>query len=289
MRILVTGSEGQLGRCLQLAAAESENEYIFNDVDDLDITDAKAVELGIKVNCFDVIINCAAFTDVERAERQEDIAALVNGAAVGNLARAAKYNDVTLIHISTDYVFNGSSNRPLKETDIVEPQSAYGRTKLLGEKEISDSGCKSLIIRTAWLYSEFGHNFVKTMLKLTSERKRLSVVFDQIGSPTYARDLADALVYIVDNRLYEGREGIYHYTDEGVCSWFDLAKMSAEIAENNNCLITPCHTDEYPSVAVRPFYSVLDKTKFKDTFGLYIPYWVDSLRRCIEKLKEYEN
>lgn len=288
MRILVTGSEGQLGRSLQLAAAQSENEYIFNSVDDLDITDAEAVELGIKVNCFDVIINCAAFTDVERAESQEDIATSVNGTAVGNLARAAKANNVTLIHISTDYVFNGFSYSPLKETDIVEPQSAYGRTKLLGEIEIENSGCKSLIIRTAWLYSEFGRNFVKTMLKLSSERDRLSVVFDQIGTPTYARDLADALVYIIDNKLYESKEGIYHYTNEGVCSWFDLAKMIAEIAENNDCLIVPCHTDEYPSVAVRPFYSVLDKTKFKNTFGLHIPYWVDSLRRCIEKLKEYE-
>lgn len=289
MRILVTGSEGQLGRSLQLAAAESDNEYIFNDVDDLDITDAEAVELGLKVNCFDVIINCAAFTDVERAERQEDIAAMVNGEAVGNLARAAKANGVTLIHISTDYVFDGSANLPLKETDIVNPQSAYGRTKLLGEQAIADSGCKNLIIRTAWLYSEFGRNFVKTMLRLTSERERLSVVFDQIGTPTYAGDLAEALVSIVDNKMYEGRDGIYHYSNEGVCSWFDLAKMTAEIAGNGDCRIAPCHTEDYPAVAVRPSYSVLDKSKIKNTFGLTIPYWIDSLRKCIDNVKNYED
>lgn len=280
MRILVTGSEGQLGRSLQIAAVNSGNEYVFTDVKGLDITDAKAVDSIIKSNCFEVIINCAAFTDVERAEDQEEIAARINGEAPGNLARAARDNDITLIHISTDYVFDGKSNTPLSEDSAVAPSSAYGRTKLLGEKAIAESGCKALIIRTAWLYSEFGRNFVKTIIRLSKERESLSVVFDQIGSPTYALDLAEALVYIVDNRLYKGRVGIYHYTNEGVCSWYDFAKMAVKFAGDKACNIQPCRSTEYPSKVTRPSYSVLDKSKIKNTFNLKIPYWADSLRKC---------
>lgn len=289
MRILVTGAGGQLGRSIRKAANSSENEYIFNDADDLDITNPEAVRLGVMCNDFQMIVNCAAFTDVDRAEEQEDIAYRINATASGYLAKAARDNGIPLISISTDYVFGGDcGNIPLRETDPVNPTGAYGRTKLSGEKAIIDSGCHYIIIRTAWLYSEFGRNFVKTMLDLTSSRPELKVVFDQIGSPTYARDLAEAIVDIIDNGKYRGNDGIYHYSDEGICSWFDLAKMTAEIAGNDRCDIRPCHTDEYPMKAVRPSFSALDKTKFKETFGLRIPYWVDSLRKCIANIQNPE-
>lgn len=285
MRILVTGSDGQLGQSIRTAAKDSENEYIFYDVDDLDITDPEAVSLGVKCNNFDVIVNCAAFTDVERAEDQEAIAAKVNGDAVAYLAQAAKDNDVTLIHISTDYVYDGNGNTPLSEDARIAPCNAYGRTKLLGEQAIADSGCSALILRTAWLYSEYGHNFVKTMKRLSAERRNLSVVFDQTGTPTYARDLAEAIVAIIDRKLFEGREGTYNYSNDGVCSWFDLASLTARLAGNDGCDIAPCRTVDYPTKAIRPVYTVLDKSKFKNTFGLSIPYWTDSLRKCIDRLK----
>lgn len=284
MRILVTGSKGQLGNSIRRAAIRSANEYIFKDVDDLDITDPEAVSLDIKVNCYDVIVNCAAFTDVERAERQEDIAAMINGNSVAYLARAAKDNDVTLIHISTDYIFDGNACAPIKETAVALPCNAYGRTKRLGEQAVLKSGCKALVFRTAWLYSEFGNNFVKTMMRLTAERSEVRVVVDQTGSPTYARDLAETIVGIIDSRKFDGKEGIYNYTDEGVCSWFDLAKMTAELAGNNNCNVQPCLSSEYPSPVHRPSYSVLDKTKVKSVFDIEIPYWIDSLRQCINTL-----
>ncbi len=288
MRILVTGSEGQLGRCIRDASLNSTNEYIFNDVDDLDITDEEAVDLSLKVNDFDVVINCAAFTDVERAESLEDIALSINGKGVGNLARSARDNGVTLIHISTDYVFDGKGNRPLTESDSASPCGAYGRTKLAGEKEIIDNGCSALIVRTAWLYSEYGKNFVKTIRRLAGERDKLNVVADQIGTPTYAGDLAKAIVGIVDSGKFKGREGVYHYSNEGVCSWYDLAKMTAEISGCDSCSISPCHSDEYPSKVQRPTCSILDKTKIKTTFGLEIPYWIDSLRVCIDRLKSID-
>lgn len=284
MRILVTGSEGQLGNSIRLAASRSANEYIFKDVDDLDITDPEAVALDIKVNRYDVIVNSAAFTDVERAERQEDIAAMINGTSVAYLARAAKENGVTLIHISTDYVFDGNACTPISETSVTSPCNAYGRTKLLGEQAILESGCKALVFRTAWLYSEFGNNFVKTMMRLTAERSDVRVVADQTGTPTYARDLAELIVNIIDSRKFEGREGIYNYTDEGVCSWFDLAKMTAELAGNIDCNVQPCRSREYPSIVNRPSYTVLDKTKVKTVFDVRIPYWIDSLRQCINTL-----
>ena len=285
MRILITGAEGQLGKSIRDAAEGSANEYIFTDVDDLDITDAEAVSLSFKVNDVDIVVNCAAFTDVERAERQEDIAYTVNCIATENIARSARENDMTYIHISTDYVFDGKGNLPLTEEDRPSPCGAYGRTKYAGEKAISESGCRALIIRTAWLYSEYGRNFVKTMRRLSSERDSLKVVMDQIGSPTYAGDLAKAIVTIIDRKLYAGNEGLYHYSNLGVCSWFDLARMTAEYSGNTACRIDPCRSNEYPSAVERPTYSVLDKTKFLSTFGIEIPYWVDSLRKCINRLE----
>lgn len=288
MRILVTGAEGQLGRCIRDASAGSADEYIFTDVDDVDITDREAVRLCLQVNDFDVVINCAAFTDVERAETQEDIALKVNGDAVRNLAEAAREFGVTLIHISTDYVFDGQTNVPVSEDAAAAPCGAYGRTKLAGERYIAESGCNALIIRTAWLYSEYGRNFVKTMFNLTNERDHLKVVVDQIGSPTYARDLADAIVRILESRVYKGREGVYHYSNTGVCSWFDLASMTARLSEHSDCKIAPCRSSEYPSKVVRPTYSVLDKSKFISTFGIAIPYWVDSLAECVKRLKQSE-
>ena len=285
MRILVTGADGQLGQSIQDAAARSVNEYIFTDVDDVDITDREAVDLCLRVNNFDVVINCAAFTDVERAEDQEAIAYNINCKAVGYLAHAAKENDVVLIHISTDYVFNGNGNQPIGEGNTVVPCSAYGRTKLAGEEVIKDSGCKAIVIRTAWLYSRYGRNFVKTMERLSREKDSLNVVVDQIGSPTYARDLAEAIVKIVDSGEFKGRLGTYHYSNLGVCSWYDLAKMTAELAGNMVCDIRPCRSSEYPSKVCRPSYSVLDKSKIIETFGIEIPYWVDSLRDCVEKIK----
>ena len=288
MRILVTGAEGQLGRCIRDASARSADEYIFTDVDDVDITDREAVRLCLQVNDFDVVINCAAFTDVERAETQEDIALKINGDAVRNLAETAREFGVTLIHISTDYVFDGQTNVPVAEDAAAAPCGAYGRTKLVGERYIAESGCNALIIRTAWLYSEYGRNFVKTMFNLTNERDHLKVVVDQIGSPTYARDLADAIVRIIESRLYKGREGVYHYSNAGVCSWFDLASMTARLSEHSDCNIAPCRSSEYPSKVVRPTYSVLDKSKFISTFGIAIPYWVDSLAECVKRLKQSE-
>ena len=289
MRILVTGGNGQLGTCLKIAAENSANEYIFTDVDDIDITDPEAVELGVSSNNFDIIVNCAAYTNVEKAEEQADFAEKLNADAVGYLADAAKKNGCTLIHISTDYVFGGNQgNTPRNETEPTNPTGVYGVTKLHGEQKIANSGCKAIIIRTAWLYSEFGKNFVKTMLNLTATKPELKVVIDQTGTPTYARDLANAIVDIIDNGKYEGNEGIYHYSDEGICSWFDFTKEIAELSGHCNCDIQPCKSSEFPSPVERPSYSVLDKTKFKDTFHLKIPYWKDSLKICIKNLESNE-
>lgn len=285
MRILVTGSEGQLGNCMQRASLSASNEYIFKDVDDLDITDAEAVALDIKVNNYDVIVNCAAYTNVERAEEQPEIAERINAEAVGYIAKAARDNGVTLIHISTDYVFGGNTNNtPCDETQPTNPTGVYGLTKLHGEQAIANSGCHYIIIRTAWLYSEFGKNFVKTMLNLTATKEQLKVVFDQTGTPTYAQDLADAIVDIIENHKFECNDGVYHFSNEGVCSWFDFTKMIAEYAGNTACDIQPCHSDEFPSKVVRPAYSVLDKTKIKSTFGVKVPYWTTSLRRCLASM-----
>lgn len=287
MRILVTGGDGQLGTCLRIAAENSPNEYIFTDADDIDITDKEAVDLGVGCNNFDVIINCAAYTNVDRAEEQPDIAERINAEAAGYLAEAARKNGCTLIHISTDYVFGGNQgNTPRGESEAVNPTGAYGVTKFHGEQAIEKSGCKAIIIRTAWLYSEFGKNFVKTMLNLTATKPELKVVIDQVGTPTYARDLAAAIVNIIDTGKFTGNEGIYHYSDEGVCSWYDFTQEIAELSGHTNCIIEPCRSDEFPSPVVRPSYSVLDKTKFKHTFGLKIPYWKTSLKTCIKNLTE---
>ncbi len=287
MNILVTGANGQLGNCMRNASKKTKDNYIFTDVAELDITDAEAVARMVKDNDINVIVNCAAYTNVDKAESDAEFAEVLNAKAVRNLADAVKANDGTLIHVSTDYVFGGSlGNTPRSEDEPTNPTGVYGLTKLHGEQQIAESGVKSLIFRTAWLYSEYGKNFVKTMLNLTSTKPQLKVVFDQVGTPTYAQDLADAIVDVVENRKMDGNEGIYHYSNEGVCSWYDFTKMIADVAGNNDCDIQPCHSDEFPSSVVRPSYSVLDKTKFESTFGLNVPYWVDSLKVCMKNLNE---
>lgn len=289
MNILVTGANGQLGNCIRNTAKASKDNYIFTDVAELNITDDRAVAKAVKDNDINIIVNCAAYTNVDKAENDVAIAETLNAIAVDNLAKAIKSNEGTLIHISTDYVFGGSTgNTPRTETEPVNPTGVYGMTKLHGEQAIETSGCKALIFRTAWLYSEYGKNFVKTMLNLTSTKPELKVVFDQAGTPTYAQDLADAIYYLIENRKFKGNEGIYHYSNEGVCSWFDFSKAIAEIAGNRGCDIQPCHSNEFPSPVKRPAYSVLDKTKFKNTFELRVPYWTDSLKVCINNLKQNE-
>lgn len=285
MNILVTGANGQLGNEMRIVSRNSQDHYIFTDVAELDITNAMAVEKIVNDNDIKAIINCAAYTNVDKAEDDYDFAELLNATAVKHLAQAIKKNAGILIHVSTDYVFGGTKNNtPCSEDEPANPTGVYGITKLHGEQSIIETGCKHLIIRTAWLYSEFGKNFVKTMLNLTATKPNLNVVFDQVGSPTYAYDLAQAIFNIVENRKYEGQDGIYHYSNEGVCSWYDFTKMIAEYAGHTVCDIQPCHSDEFPSKVVRPSYSVLDKTKIKKTFDIHIPYWTDSLKRCLAEL-----
>lgn len=285
MNILVTGANGQLGNEMRIVSRNSQDHYIFTDVAELDITNAMAVEKIVNDNDIKAIINCAAYTNVDKAEDDYDFAELLNATAVKHLAQAIKKNAGILIHVSTDYVFGGTKNNtPCSEDEPANPTGVYGITKLHGEQSIIETGCKHLIIRTAWLYSEFGKNFVKTMLNLTATKPNLNVVFDQVGSPTYAYDLAQAIFNIVENRKYEGQDGIYHYSNEGVCSWYDFTKMIAEYAGHTACDIQPCHSDEFPSKVVRPSYSVLDKTKIKKTFGIHVPYWTDSLKRCLAEL-----
>lgn len=286
LNILVTGANGQLGNCIRNAAVNSDDRYVFTDVAELDITNPQVVAKMLSDNNIDIIVNCAAYTNVDRAETDTDFAELLNATAVQHLAQAAKAVEATLIHVSTDYVFGGSTgNTPRIETEAVNPTSVYGLTKLHGEQAIEQTGCKSLIFRTAWLYSEYGKNFVKTMLQLTATKPQLNVVFDQVGTPTYAQDLADAIVSIIINRQYQGNEGIYHYSNEGVCSWYDFTKAIAQIAGNDTCDIQPCHFDEFPSPVTRTAYSVLDKTKFKNTFNTTVPYWIDSLKTCIKNIQ----
>ena len=285
MNILVTGANGQLGNCIRNAAATSKDNYIFTDVAELDITDPEAVARMVSENGIDVIVNCAAYTNVDKAESDAEFAEVLNATAVRNLADAAKANGATLIHVSTDYVFGGSlGNTPRTEEEPVNPTGVYGVTKLHGEQAVAESGANALIFRTAWLYSEFGKNFVKTMLNLTSTKPELKVVFDQVGTPTYAQDLADLIVKIITDRTFRDHLGVYHYSNEGVCSWYDFTKMIAEIAGNRGCDIKPCHSDEFPSPVTRPSYSVLDKTKVKTTFDIEVPYWTDSLKKCVSQL-----
>lgn len=285
--ILVTGANGQLGNEMQIVARGSEDRYIFTDVAELDITDAEAVEKMIRENRVDVIVNCAAYTNVDKAEEEPALAERLNALAVKNLAESAKRNDAVLVHISTDYVFGGTQNNtPCREDQPANPTGVYGKTKLQGEEAIKAVGCRYIIIRTAWLYSEFGKNFLKTMWNLTATKPELKVVFDQTGTPTYAYDLAKAIFEIIESRKYEGCGGTYHYSNEGVCSWYDFTKMIAAYTGHNACRIYPCHSNEFPSKVVRPSYSVLDKTKFKDTFGIEVPYWTDSLKKCIDVLNK---
>ncbi len=286
MNILVTGANGQLGNEIRIVSAGSADRYLFTDAAELDITDAAAVERMVGENGIEIILNCAAYTNVDKAEEDRERAERLNAEAVGHLAAAMKRRNGWLVHVSTDYVFGGEPcNTPCKEDRKGSPTGVYGETKLHGEQAIARIGCHHLILRTAWLYSEFGRNFVKTMLELTAARPQLDVVFDQTGTPTYARDLAEAIFDIVENRKYEGREGIYHYSNEGVCSWYDFAKAIAGLAGHTACDIRPCRSDAFPSKVRRPAYSVLDKTKIKTTFGLRIPYWTDSLKTCLKNLK----
>ena len=285
MNILVTGANGQLGNEIRLLAPDSKNNYYFTDVAELDITNKNAVHNYVLGNKIGIIINCAAYTAVEKAEDEPEKADLINHVAVRNLAEVAKEKDIVLVHVSTDYVFGGLGNLPFQEDDAVNPLGVYGRTKLAGEISIKETGCKALIFRTAWLYSSFGNNFVKTMIKLTSTKESIKVVFDQVGSPTYAGDLAKALFDIVESKAYVGKEGIYHYTNEGVISWYDFAVEIARQAGNTKCKIYPCHSSEFPTKVKRPAYSVLDKNKYKKTFNIDIPYWKDSLKICLRKEK----
>ena len=293
MTILVTGANGQLGNEMRIVAKESKDKYIFTDIIEvegqettiLDITKLDEIRSIVKDNEVKVIVNCAAYTNVDAAEENYSLAELLNTKAVENLALAMKDINGLLIHISTDYVFGGDPyNTPCKEDQKGTPTGVYGLTKLHGEEVIQKVGCNHIIIRTAWLYSEFGKNFVKTMLNLTATKPQLKVVFDQVGTPTYAFDLAKAIFEIIEQRKFEYNSGIYHYSNEGVCSWFDFTKMIAEYAGNNDCDIQPCHSKEFPSPVKRPAYSVLDKTKIKETFGIVVPYWTESLRMCIRNL-----
>lgn len=310
MIILVTGANGQLGNEMRIVTKGSKDKYIFTDVCDehqesmemlhklaggdvdttttkLDITNLDSIRQMVKENDVKVIVNCAAWTNVDGAENPEkyDHVELLNAKAPEILAIAMKEVGGLLVHISTDYVFGGDPyNTPCKEYQKGTPTGVYGLTKLHGEEAIQNSGVDHLIFRTAWLYSEFGKNFVKTMLNLTATKPQLKVVFDQVGTPTYAYDLAAAIFDVIENRKFEGNSGIYHYSNEGVCSWFDFTKIIAEYSGNTVCNIQPCHSDEFPSPVKRPAFSVLDKTKVKEIFGITIPYWTDSLYICVNNL-----
>lgn len=283
MNVLVTGANGQLGCEMRNVSFCSSDRYIFTDVGELDITDAAAVEKLLSSEKVDVIVNCAAYTNVDQAEDDEATADLINHEAVAILASAAAKYGAILIHISTDYVFDGHSCIPYKEDDPTSPTGAYGRTKLAGEHAVIESGCRYMIFRTAWLYSPYGKNFVKTLMRLTSEKDSLSVVFDQAGTPTCAADLASLIYKVISDRMLD-RQGIYHFSNEGVISWYDFAVAIRDLC-GSTCDIRPCHSDEFPSKVRRPHYSVLDKTKVKNTFGVAVSYWKDSLKECIQKLK----
>lgn len=287
MNILVTGANGQLGNHVRLLEKQSSHHFLFTDVEELDITDSAAVMEFVNSNSVQAIINCAAYTNVDKAEDDEQTADRINHLAPGYLAAAMKAVNGVLIHISTDYVFGGNQgNTPRTEEEPVSPTGAYGRTKLAGERAVIESGCHYAILRTAWLYSEFGNNFLKTMLRILPEKSACNVVFDQVGTPTYAGDLAKAIFAIVEH--YDEatfHQGIYHFSNEGVCSWYDFSKEIARQANITNCKISPCHSNEFPSKVVRPSYSVLDKTKIKSTFGVDIPHWVESLKLCLGNMK----
>ena len=291
MNILVTGANGQLGNSIQRITTNSQDHYIFTDVCEdyqrLDITNINEIRQVVRDNKIGCIINCAAWTNVDKAEENPGLVEVLNAKAPENLAICMKEVGGVLIHISTDYVFGGAPyNMPCQENQKGTPTGVYGLAKLHGEEKIQNTGVDHVIIRTAWLYSEFGHNFVKTMLTLTNTKPQIKVVFDQCGTPTYAGDLADAIFDIVEKRKYKDHSGIYHFSNEGVCSWYDFAKMIANLAGRTTCDIQPCHSNEFPSPVKRPAYSVLDKTKIKTTFGLKIPYWLDSLQKCLNRMND---
>lgn len=300
MKILVTGANGQLGNEMRILSKDATDEFIFTDVvaaegmetELLDITDRDAVRKMVCEQGVQCIVNCAAYTNVDKAETDESFCRTLNALAPENLAVVMQEVGGLLVHISTDYVFGGDPyNVPCREEQTGTPTGTYGRTKLEGEERVKAAGCDYVIIRTAWLYSEFGRNFVKTMLNLTATKPQLKVVFDQVGTPTYAYDLAVAIKAVLDDYRTEhpragySKSGIYHYSNEGVCSWFDFTKMIADLAGQTSCEVQPCHSEEFPSPVKRPAYSVLDKTKIKNVFGIQVPYWVDSLKVCMNNLK----
>ncbi len=290
MNILITGCNGQLGNEMQIIAKENPQHNYFpadinvrdgQDAYVLDATDEKAVEAFVKNNNIDCIVNCAAYTAVDKAESDSALCEKLNVEAPAILSRAVGSKGGVFIHVSTDYVFDGTKHTPYKEDEPTCPNSVYGVTKLAGEKKVSSNCEKSMIIRTAWLYSTFGNNFVKTMIRLGKEKEQLGVIFDQVGTPTYARDLAAVIMTAINKGVVPG---IYHFSNEGVTSWYDFTKSIHKIAGIKSCKVRPLHTEDYPTAAKRPHYSVLDKTKIKETYGVEIPYWEDSLEECIAKL-----
>ena len=282
MRILITGCNGQLGNEMQLLEKENQQHTYFNtDVAELDITDEEAINRFVTDNEIDGIVNCAAYTAVDKAEENQELCHKLNATAPGLLAKAIEKRGGWMIQISTDYVFDGTNHRPYTEDESVCPNSTYGRTKLAGEQAALEACSRTMIIRTAWLYSTFGNNFVKTMIRLGREKAELGVIFDQIGTPTYARDLAQVIMTAIHKGIVPG---IYHFSNEGVISWYDFTKAIHRIAGITTCHVRPLHTSEYPTPAARPHYSVLDKTKIKKTYGIEVPYWEESLRECIAKL-----
>ena len=282
MNILITGCNGQLGNEMQLLQKDNTQHHFFNtDVAELDITDKAAIEKYVNDNNIDGIVNCAAFTAVDKAESNVDLCRLLNATAPAYLASAMEQRNGWFIQISTDYVFDGTNHKPYTEDEPTCPDSVYGSTKLEGEQQALRLCSKTMIIRTAWLYSPFGNNFVKTMIRLGKEKQQLGVIFDQIGTPTYAADLANVIMTAINKRIVPG---IYHFSNEGVTSWYDFTKAIHRIANITSCQVSPLHTAEYPTPASRPHYSVLDKTKIKNTYNIEIPYWEESLAKCIERL-----
>ena len=283
MNILVTGANGQLGNEMQVLARENlQHTYFFTDVQELDICDEQAVYAYVSEHKIDIIVNCAAYTAVDKAEDNVELCDKLNNIAPGYLARAAQANGAAMIQVSTDYVFDGTAHIPYTGEEPTCPASVYGSTKLAGEQNVMDHCEKAMVIRTAWLYSIYGNNFVKTMIRLGQERDSLGVIFDQIGTPTYANDLAQAIFAAINKGVVRG---IYHFSDEGVCSWYDFTVAIHRLAGIASCKVKPLHTADYPAKAPRPHYSVLDKTKIKDTFGIEIPHWEESLKRCINQLR----
>ena len=282
MNILITGCNGQLGNEIQLLQAQyAQHTWLNTDVNELDITDKAAIERFVEANEIDGIVNCAAYTAVDKAESDPQLARKLNADAPAFLAEAVAKRGGWMVQVSTDYVFNGTKHTPYVETDESCPNSVYGQTKLEGEQAVSKLCPNTMIIRTAWLYSEFGNNFVKTMIRLGREREQLGVIFDQVGTPTYAHDLATVIMTAIDKGI---KPGVYHFSNEGVTSWYDFTKSIHRLAGINTCQVSPLHTAEYPAPACRPAYSVLDKTKIKDVYGIEIPHWEESLAKCIAKL-----